>query len=79
MATYLERYLAGEHEQVWRDIVALGDAVREEPAFTDAEAMAREMMSRVQRNIEKLIPRSILPDRVYVSAVSGAAPCEGGG
>ena len=66
MATYLERYLAGEHEQVWRDIVALGDAVREEPAFTDAEALAREMMCRVRRNIERLIPR--LRERGYVFA-----------
>jgi hypothetical protein len=55
MATYLERYLAGERERVWREIVALGDAVREEPALADAEAVAREMMGRVRRNIERLV------------------------
>jgi hypothetical protein len=66
MATYLERYLAGEHEPVWREIVALGAAVRKEPALTDAEAVAREMMGRVRRNIERLIPR--LRERGYVFA-----------
>jgi hypothetical protein len=42
MATYLERYLAGEHEQVWREIAVLGDVVRDEPALPDAEAVARD-------------------------------------
>lgn len=57
MATYLARYLAGEHDQVWHELVKMGDAVREEPVFTDAEAVAREMMRRVRDNIERLIPR----------------------
>jgi hypothetical protein len=63
MASYLERYLAGQHERVWREIVALGDVVREEPARADAEAVAREMMGRVRRNIERLVPR--LRERGY--------------
>jgi hypothetical protein len=66
MATYLERYLAGEHAHVWREIVALGDAVRDEPALADAEAVARAMMGRVRRNIERLIPR--LRERSYTFA-----------
>jgi len=36
--SYLERYLAGEHEQVWAELVALGPAVREEPVYSDALA-----------------------------------------
>lgn len=36
MGEYLERYLAGEYEQVWDDLVALGAAVREEPVYADA-------------------------------------------
>jgi hypothetical protein len=54
---YLERYLSGEHEQVWAELVALGDAVRVEPLYSDALAVARETMRRVRWNIETLIPR----------------------
>ena len=28
---YLERYLAGEYEPVWAELIALGDHVRKEP------------------------------------------------
>jgi len=54
---YLDRYLAGEHEQVWADLLALGPAVRDEPVYSDALAVARETMRRVRHNIELLIPR----------------------
>jgi hypothetical protein len=76
MATYLERYLAGEHERVWREIVALGDAVREEPALAGAEAVAREMMGRVQRNIALLIPRLRERGYVFTNAEPLGAPDE---
>jgi hypothetical protein len=55
--TYQERYLGGEHERVWDDLVALGAAVREEPLYSDALAVARETMRRARYNIEQLIPR----------------------
>lgn len=55
--TYLERYLAGEHEQVWDELTALGAVVRQEPVYRDALAVARETMRRVRHNIETLIPR----------------------
>lgn len=55
--SYLERYISGEHEQVWAELQALGAAVREEPLYTDALAVARETMRRVRHNIETLIPR----------------------
>ncbi len=54
---YLERYKAGEHEQVWAELQALGAAVREEPLYTDAITVARETMRRARRNIKVLIPR----------------------
>lgn len=57
MSTYLDRYLAGEHERVWAELVALGPAVRDEPIYTDARAVAQETMRRARRNIETLIPR----------------------
>jgi hypothetical protein len=57
--TYLERYLAGEYEQVWAELEALGEAVREEPLHGDALAVARETMQRVRTNLEMLIPRLV--------------------
>jgi hypothetical protein len=57
--SYLERYLAGEHEQVWAELQALGAAVREEPLSSDALAVARETMRRVRENLELLIPRLV--------------------
>jgi hypothetical protein len=57
MPTYLERYLAGEQEQVWRELQSLGEQVCDEPTFTDARAVAQETMRRVRANIETLIAR----------------------
>src|SRR6266849_6050327 len=56
---YLERYLAGEYELVWDELVALGAEVREEPLYSDALAVARETMRRVRKNLEMLIPRLV--------------------
>lgn len=57
MATFLERYMAGEHGAVWDDLLALGAEVRNEPLYADAFAVARETMRRAQHNIEVLISR----------------------
>jgi hypothetical protein len=57
MGQYLERYLAGECESVWAELLALGAAVREEPLASDAWAVAQETMRRVRHNLELLIPR----------------------
>jgi hypothetical protein len=56
-ASYLERYVAGEYALVWADLQALGAAVRAEPLYSDALAVAHETMRRVRHNIETLIPR----------------------
>jgi hypothetical protein len=55
--TYLERYLSGEYEPVWAELVAQGERVRDEPLSSDAWAVACETMRRVRRNVEALIPR----------------------
>lgn len=55
--TYLERYLAGEYEPVWDELVGLGERVGDEPFYTDALSVAHETMRRVRHNVEKLIPR----------------------
>jgi hypothetical protein len=57
MPTYLERYLQGEHEQVWAELQAMGERVPDEPVYSDAVAVARETMRRVRSNVELLIPR----------------------
>jgi hypothetical protein len=57
MTSFRDRYLRGECEQVWNELMALGANVREEPLYSDALAVARETMQRTRRNIEMLIPR----------------------
>jgi hypothetical protein len=57
MRSFLERYKQGEHTVVWDELLALGEAVREEPLYDDALSVARETMRRVRSNIELLIPR----------------------
>jgi len=50
----LQRYLSGEREAVWADLVALGPRVREPDLFPQALEVARETMRRVRVNIEKV-------------------------
>ena len=54
---YLERYMAGEHEKVWKELAALGAAVREDPQVADALAVAYETMSRVDANVRTVTTR----------------------
>jgi hypothetical protein len=53
--TYLERYLNGDYEQVWEELLDLGTTVRTDPLYPDALAVARETMRRVRKNVEVLI------------------------
>jgi hypothetical protein len=69
----LERYLRGEHEQVWTDLRELGPAVRDEAHIEDASGVAAETMCRVRSNVEALRRRLDeagyrfnRPDRVHV-------------
>lgn len=57
MQTYLERYRDGEQLSVWAELVGLGPAIRNEPVWTDALAVAREMMTRARHNIGLLVER----------------------
>jgi hypothetical protein len=57
MGQYLERYLAGECQPVWDELLEEGAAIREEPLASEAWAVAQETMRRVRHNIERLIPR----------------------
>lgn len=57
MPTYTERYEQGDYEAVWAELVALGAAVRTEPLFSDAKAVAKLMMSRARQNVALLVER----------------------
>lgn len=57
MRTFLSRYLDGERERVWAELVALGPAVREEPLASEAHAVARETMRRAGENVDRIIGR----------------------
>jgi hypothetical protein len=57
METFLERYLDGEYNNVWAELVGLGPDVRNEPFLSDAQAVSVEMMSRARNNISLLIER----------------------
>ncbi len=38
MPTFLGRYLLGEHERVWDELYAMGEAIYQEPLRSDAYA-----------------------------------------
>lgn len=56
---YLERYLQGDHAQVWDELLALGPEVFQDTLYPEALAVVQETMRRVRQNIEGLIPRLI--------------------
>ena len=57
MTNFLSRYQDGNHEAVWAELVALGEAVQKEPLRAEAWAVACETMGRAKHNIGLLIPR----------------------
>jgi hypothetical protein len=78
MPTFLDRYLAGEHEQVWRDLINLGPAIRQDSTLlVDARAVATATMRRVSHNLALLVPR--LRDAGYRFAYDDTARQESGG
>ena len=82
MSRFLERYLDGQHEQVWTELVSLGPYVRREPEYRrQARLVAEETMRRVRENLERLVVE--LPRVGYVFAnpdrVLGPPPTDVGG
>jgi hypothetical protein len=57
--TFLHRYWAGECEQVWAELLALGEGVREEAILGDALAVVGVTMDRCQENIVTLVERLV--------------------
>jgi hypothetical protein len=60
-----DRYMAGEHRQVWKELVALGPAVREDSHAADALAVAYETMQRVDTNVRTLVQRLVAMNYVF--------------
>lgn len=77
MPQFLERYLNGEYEQVWAELLELGAQIRDEPLYSDALAVARETMNRARKNeadidFEELTAEEILEASFpYVQDISG--------
>ncbi len=74
MTSYLDRYLAGEREAVWRELTALGPAIATEPLASDARAVARETMRRARANVELLAQRLTTLGYRFVLTVLGDPP-----
>ncbi len=74
MPTYLERYLAGEREAVWAELASLGTAIRDQPLFADAQAVARETMRRARANVELLAQRLTTLGYRFVGDALGPRP-----
>ena len=72
--SYLDRYRAGEHVAVWRELAALGPAVRDQPTYDDARAVARETMTRVRHNVELLVARLQALDFRFVEPARAHEP-----
>jgi hypothetical protein len=49
-----DRYMAGEREKVWAELVVSGSGVREDPHAADALAVAYETMRRVNENVKAI-------------------------
>src|ERR1700758_5621236 len=61
---WLERYRAGQREQVWHELRQLGSAVRDDPGLArEAELVCGEMARRARRNVEMIVGR--LTDQGY--------------
>lgn len=54
---YFERYEAGEHIDVWSELIALGENVREEPLRSEAIRVCREVVRRARYNLRTLYNR----------------------
>lgn len=51
----LQRYVNGEHCEVWRELLALGAAVRSDAHYKCAVEVAAETMKRARQNVESIV------------------------
>lgn len=72
--SFLERYQQGEQVQVWGELLALGEAVREPVYIHQAQAVADETMRRVRYNVETLYQRLVSMDYRFVDPENAFVP-----
>jgi hypothetical protein len=77
---FLERYHAGEHVPVWRELIDLGKLTREEPLLSEAVRVCEEIVRRARLNLRTLHTRLLDvgyefadPDTALVDAGVGVA------
>jgi hypothetical protein len=62
--SWLERYRAGQREQVWHELRQLGNTVRDDAGLArEAELVCDEMARRARQNVEMIVSR--LTDQGY--------------
>ncbi len=66
---FYKRYLSGEREQVWDELVQLGSSIRDQSLFMDALDTTHETMSRVLHNISTVIDRLKKVDYIFKHGV----------
>jgi hypothetical protein len=74
---YFDRYIRGEYEEVWSDLLTLGDSIQEEPLLNDAIAVTQETMKRVKYNIELLAKRLLLKGYLFGTFTGGQQKVHG--
>ena len=59
MSSWVERYVDGQRESVWAEVMGLGPRAGDPEFAADVNALARETMQRALQNVEAL--KSLLP------------------
>ena len=54
---FYDRYIRGDQQGVWKELIGLRGAVRAEPYAADALAVAYETMRRVRENVQMLVEK----------------------
>lgn len=57
MTNFYHTYQQGFHQEVYDELVALGEKVFMSPVYEDAQAVAQALMRRVRYNIGLIVPR----------------------
>lgn len=52
--SFHKRYLSGEHVKVWKELCALGEGICDEPTYSDALRVCKEVVRRALRNLRTL-------------------------
>jgi hypothetical protein len=66
-----ERYVAGDHRNVWTELIALGADVRSDPHAADALAVAYETMRRVDANVRTVVERLTAMGYIFSANATG--------